>query len=379
MKYFIEESTLTGIGDAIRGKNGTSDLIPVIALADAITNLPTGGGGLPSAITTAFSYFNYGGHNDWICDLEQPITFTQDSATSVSSFFTNSMAVDASKLTFVFKGYPSTQMFSGCNAIRKLPNIYVSNKTTSSSLNQMFNYCRNLRNIPVDYLKRKSATGELLGDTWFTSLNGNNNTFIFRGCWSLRNIPDLTGIYYSASNGNYSQMFQDCSCLDEITTFIMPMSTSVTTTTNRFSNTFDKCGRLKRLVFPTQADGSPYVCSWSNQTIDLSVYVGYAISADNVIGYNSGCTADDCVNDATTYQALKDNEDYWTMDVNYSRYNYISALETINSLPDCSAAGTNTIKFKAGSGALTDGGAVDNLTEAEIAIAAAKGWTVTLV
>jgi hypothetical protein len=65
--------------------------------------------------------------------------------------------------------------------------------------------------------------------------------------------------------------------------------------------------------------------------------------------------------------------------VNYSRYNHDSAVETINSLPDTSAYGTNTIKFKGASGALTDGGAINTLTEEEIAVAAAKGWTVTLV
>ena len=39
----------------------------------------------------------------------------------------------------------------------------------------------------------------------------------------------------------------------------------------------------------------------------------------------------------------------------------------------------NTIKFKNYSGALTDAGGTNNLTEEEIAVATAKGWTVTLV
>ena len=43
-KYAIEYTTLTGIADAIREKNGTTDLIPVSDLAIAITNLPSGGG-----------------------------------------------------------------------------------------------------------------------------------------------------------------------------------------------------------------------------------------------------------------------------------------------------------------------------------------------
>ena len=72
------------------------------------------------------------------------------------------------------------------------------------------------------------------------------------------------------------------------------------------------------------------------------------------------------------------------MDVPYSRYNHDSAVETINSLPDTSGylsanGGTNTIKFEGAAGSKTDGGAINTLTEEEIAVAAAKGWTVTLV
>ena len=40
---------------------------------------------------------------------------------------------------------------------------------------------------------------------------------------------------------------------------------------------------------------------------------------------------------------------------------------------------TNTIKFRGEAGALTDGGAINTLTEEEIAVAAAKGWTVSIV
>ena len=81
---------------------------------------------------------------------------------------------------------------------------------------------------------------------------------------------------------------------------------------------------------------------------------------------------------------MKNDPDSWTYDINYSKYNHDSAVETINSLPDTSAyiataGGTNTIKFEGASGSKTDGGAINTLTEEEIAVAAAKGWTVTLV
>lgn len=44
-KVFIEEETLIGIGNAIREKSGTTDLIATTDMASAISNLPSGGGG----------------------------------------------------------------------------------------------------------------------------------------------------------------------------------------------------------------------------------------------------------------------------------------------------------------------------------------------
>lgn len=43
-KYSIEDSTLSGIADAIREKEGTSDAIPVAELAERISALQGGGG-----------------------------------------------------------------------------------------------------------------------------------------------------------------------------------------------------------------------------------------------------------------------------------------------------------------------------------------------
>jgi hypothetical protein len=144
------------------------------------------------------------------------------------------------------------------------------------------------------------------------------------------------------------------------------------------SQTFNDCCRVKDITFATD-NGTPYVRTWSKQTIDLSSNIGYAYSTDYILGYNSGITADKEVKDDATYQALKDDPDWFSIDVAYSRYNHTSAVNTINSLPDCSAGSGNTIKFKGASGSKTDGGAISNLTADEIAVATAKGWTVEIV
>lgn len=54
-------------------------------------------------------------------------------------------------------------------------------------------------------------------------------------------------------------------------------------------------------------------------------------------------------------------------------------VETINSLPEIiQTYKKNTIGFKATQGDSTDEGGASNLTEEEIAVASAKGWTVVL-
>ena len=130
-----------------------------------------------------------------------------------------------------------------------------------------------------------------------------------------------------------------------------------------------------------QNNSLPYSCNWKNQVINLS-YIGYSSGIDQICNYNSGITQDKNVINNTTYQALKNDPDWFTCDYSYSRYNHDSAVRTINSLPDTSsylatAGGTNTIKFNQLSGVNTDGGAINTLTDAEIAVATAKGWTVT--
>ena len=126
-------------------------------------------------------------------------------------------------------------------------------------------------------------------------------------------------------------------------------------------------------------ENTPYTRNWTSQTINFSGYIGNAPSGGQDQHFY-GFTDDTRITDDASYQLLKDNPDSWTTDPAYSRYNHDSAVRTINSLPDCSASGgVNTIKFKGISGSKTDGGAINTLTEEEIAVATAKGWTVSLV
>ena len=212
---------------------------------------------------------------------------------------------------------------------------------------------------------------------------------MFFGCYSLRSFPmniiksGNPRVLYEKSNMYYS--FANCHSLDELINLPIPY-TKATWSNNAFGYTFYYCSRLKDIIFKTNDDGTPIIMKWKKQTIELSS-IGYCVQSSNkkyILNYNSGITADKEVTDDATYQALKNDPDWFTCDIKYSRYNHDSAVRTINSLPDTSAylataGGTNTIKFKGAAGSATDGGAINTLTETEIAVATAKGWTVTFV
>ena len=274
--------------------------------------------------------------------------------------------------------FDNRNVFHACQALKEIPSIF---NLKTKVVARMFYDCHNIRSIPDDYF-----------DTWdFSSVDSYSEwVSIFSYCWSLRSIPvkllehaslTQTGYYYSA----YNSLAENCYSLDGITNLPV-VSRNATLTNNIFVRTVDSAGRLKDLTFKLDPEtNAPFVVSWKSQVIDLRIYVGFCTSPNTqfITDYNSGITKDKEVKDDATYAALKNDPDWFTSNINYSRYNHDSAVATINSLPDTSAylataGGTNTIKFKGASGSSTDGGAINTLTEAEIAVATAKGWTVDI-
>lgn len=262
-------------------------------------------------------------------------------------------------------------LFYFCTRLKKLPNIY---NFTPNQTDNLFGCCQDIVEITDD-----------LVETWnFTSLNsGNKNvSSMYNSCHSLRKISPilLANVWNTSTTGSrspYWNICYYCYALDEIKGIVVSPNKY---TSNAFSNAIKDCYRLKDFTFMTNEDGTPKEIAWKSQTIDFSSRVGYAFDYYYITGFDSGITADKEVKDDTTYALLKDDPDWFTCDVNYSRYNHDSAVNTINSLPDCSSSGgTNTIKFMGAAGAKTDGGAINTLTEEEIAVATSRGWTVSLV
>ena len=382
-KVAINETTLTNIGDAIREKTGKTDLIAPGDMPAEIASISTGGGGIevePIVLTGNCSYGCSGPLSSKFIELFGD-KITTNKLTYINYMFKGSKVTNIPfELNMENTGsYSCDGLFSGAGKLEKPP---IMNNFHPSNLSSMFENCGRLRIIPENVFNNWNYY-DLHDGSWA------NINYIFYNCYSLRNIPErfLKNIY---TKGNYSSGsllycgFFNCYSLDEIRG--ININPNVNITSDVCSNAFNNCGRVKDIIFDCNENGSPKAITVTKQTINLADnnYIGYSSNKTRILGYNSGITADKQVTDDATYQALKDDPDWWTTDIAYSRYNHDSAVRTINSLPDtsaylASAGGTNTIKFKGAAGSKTDGGAINTLTEEEIAVATAKGWTVTLV
>ena len=378
-KVFIEETTLSAIGDSIREKTGKTGLIAPGDMPAEIDAITTGGGEVePIVLTGDCSYRCAGSIASAYIELYGN-TISTDGITNANSMFKD---FSLTKIPFEinFKSSHSLEYFAqNATKLTELPKV---NNAKPSSLNSCFYGAESIRQIPDDYF-----------DNWdFSYIANLTNAYngsasnMFARCISLRRFPvgflKNMNPYISQTYAYISSFCSYCYSLDELLNLSVPC-TKGSWTSNALAYTVNNCYRLKNFTFEIP-DGQPAVVQWKNQTFDLSKFVGYVQNVGYILDSNSGITADKEVTDDTTYQALKDDPDWWTTDIAYSRYNHDSAVATINSLPDTSAylataGGTNAIIFKGSSGSATDGGAINTLTEEEIAVAAAKGWTVTLV
>ena len=372
-KVLVNESSLTGIANAIRGKNGSTDTYKPSEMAAAITAISGGGGGGPEIPDEAFvlsgslSYWDYNGKWDKFIETYINKWSTSNIVDTSNMFY----GCELAQIPFEINlgNYPVLANMFKASKITTLPQINGSNISVQSMSGFLSD--SKIQNIPNDYFN-------FIGDIYDSYSDFKS---LFYCCYKLRNFPSSASVimtkYKSTSYiyNPYYNLFYFCYVLDEVTN--LGVITIPTITRNYFFDSFFYCHRLKNITFE-----SGKTVNWKNQTIDLSYYVGYSNRYENIT--NNGITADKQVTDDATYQALKDDPDWWTANIAYSRYNHDSAVATINSLPDTSAylaanGGTNTIKFKGESGSATDGGAISSLTPEEIAVATSRGWTVSFV
>lgn len=355
-------------------------------MVEAINNMMMSPPESAFIFTDLGNYLNYYGKWDAIIDTYKDYIQTKD-ITSLSYAFQQSTLKEL-PFEFKVKGlYSADACFKDMQYLEVSPKIRGTFKfTTSFSMADLLTNCYRLRYVD-DLFEPEALEGyKTVKVTGTYSVPRNPR---FQNCRSLRTIPKWfkefklnpestaapAGTYYL-----YYYTFNSCFSLDEIRD-IPVWICQAPLTTNAFSYTFSSCARAKSITFETN-NGQPIIANWKSQVIDIDV--GTPLNIKDITGYNSGITEDKKVIDDATYQALKNDPDWFAGSMDYSRYNHDSAVETINSLPDTSAylataGGTNTIKFRKLAGSKTDAGAINTLTAEEIAVAAAKGWTVSLV
>lgn len=322
---------LTAIGDAIRSKTGETELLTLDAMPAAIQGISGGGENLDEYLVFSGNCNNVfsNGHYDWIIEKYGDRVTTSD-ITDANCMFENS---DVTSIPFELNFDSDIScgvqlMFHACQNLESLPKFNNLNINEISTKYGMFWNCCHLRSIPESLLNSLSSEGAT--------------------------APTIT---------MFRNAFNNCYNLDEITG-MNPKTGRITS--NAFQTTFANCFRVKDVTFMVQVDGSPFSLEWGNQTIDLTVDVGVCPP--------SWSFSNERITDDASYQSYKNHPDSWTSLKEYSRYNRASAVNTINSLPITS--GSNTIKFLGESGSLTDAGAINTMTEEEIAVATSRGWSI---
>ena len=388
MKVTVNDTTLIDIADAIREKAGNDNVLYPSEMGDAIRELPEGGGGNEPTdedltFTGDCSYLFSGGQLDWIIEKYGDRITTKDINTPQFMF----QKINLTEIPFQI----NIKGASGLNYLfNNMSNLEVCPKVrgsiiwgTNTSFASMLEGCNRLRSFEDIF------TPEMLdgySSVKVTSQYSTPKPLNFSNCNSLRAVPswwykftlnEESTAYPASMYTLYANGFNACYALDEILN-VPVLRCSGAQTSNMFSGTFSWCNRLKSITFETDENDLPFKVQWKAQVIDLSQQVGWS---KYYYFHNSGITTDKEVKDDTTYQALKNDPDWYTQTSMYSRYDGSSAIDTIYSLPDtseylASAGGTNTIKFTMDAGMNTDGGAIRYLPDTVIARAAEKGWTI---
>lgn len=295
------------------------------------------------------------------------------------------------------------------SSVRRLPKFRVVNDENYTGSLPAFRWYQTFCDSLLLGIDNDTFDSKILAAPVSYGATSTRSKTVFYNAKFLRYIPDnfLASNIYTAStgqnpnsnNGTMPSWFTNCYWLKKIIGCPFEVGISGTPTTyNRFANTFDKLYSLHHLTFykPNNQVGAMYA---TNQIIDLSTvgYWGYQVPTYNYAAwlayfqplYNNELIPIDesMINDNDIINKMLDDNSIAvrtqsdTTNIALATYNRQSAIETINSLPDTSTAGGgNTIKFKSGAGSaygtLYD---MDELTAAEIAVATAKGWTVSLV
>lgn len=370
---------LTAIADAIREKGNTTELLTLDAMPAAIAALEVGGGSdieppvISGNVEGLFSYLN----------STSTSTYTQP---KLQWYYNNKSLWNNTKTENITN---AAKMFSSCEKLEEVP-FAINLSETCSSCSNMFATGRKLKKIPIINGLRGNCA-ELFSGCWeLTEINIEDlpnmadgtiyGKKIFYRCEKLRKVsPEVIKVLgtdtMNYSNSVLNGLFMSCHVLDEALN--LPVRNAEIRGNNQFDSTFYSCFHIKDITFATKINGSPKEVIWDTQTLDLT-QCGYG-SISSYIGNTKE------IKDDATYEQYYNDPDAWTNDIKYSRYDKASALRTIASLPIVyreaiggNLAGSCIVKMKSAAGSNTIGGSIGSMTEEEIAVATAKGWTISL-
>lgn len=409
----VNDTNLTNIANAIREKNGETTSYKPSEMAAAIAAIEGGGGGyVPTDAELRYQAGSVNpfesGTNAWIIrEYGDRIYFETMSASSGAYFsnypydeFTANITVDNNYVS----GVQLNSLFNGSTVKNITGSFFTAgeNQINVRGCLQMFAYCNYLRSINDEFLD-----GHFI---WANASGTSNGRFSlsFSGCYSLREIPKFFmdmmnnkdgGPKINSASYAYNSLFYECYTLNKIENLpvIVSLVNGNNITSDMFNIAFGSCFNLSKLTFNTNADGTPIVAQWKGQTIDLrSGLIGYTKNTNFMTNYNSGLLADNAISTVTDgtpkyYSTEEGINTYFATSADCAKFGHTEAVELINSLPNTVAAGGgNTLRLppvdqgkytdylKGRTNDYTFDSRINTLTDAEIAVATAKGWTVTL-
>ena len=374
--YLIKDTTLTNIADAIRAKKSSTETYTPAEMATAISSIETGGGGgelteEDLTFTGDLTKFNYYGRmGKLIKKCGSKMKF--NSVTDLNSAFMGNDPLNSDYSNWTINLYKCKldECFASHGSITGFPKL----QGTVTSLKNLFRSSDTLELIPDDLF---SADTKFIYNDYGQGYDG-----IFSNCYYLKKLPlwfkNMTftvnkDFNYSIYSSIYYNAFISCQNLKELTLPIFPAPAKLRD--NCFIATFEAVNSMRKFIFAPPPAGNEAVL-WTHQTINL---------ADWQTGYNPSASGSKVIYNDETYNLYKNDPDARAQTLEYSFYNHDSALETIRSLPYAQFVDIpdselqNVIKFYGKSGEKTDGGAINTLTTAEIAIATNKNWTVSFV
>lgn len=170
-----------------------------------------------------------------------------------------------------------------------------------------------------------------------------NIKLMFKECYNLKS---LNGIFDEVTfvAGEFTDVFYDCWSLDKIENVVLPPNSS--SSVKFQSQSFLRCFRIKELTFKSdinfQVDSSSKVLEFDDNT-----GLGY-VQQFNLSNFfdRTTFTSENQVTDDESYNRLKLTTTWFSADKRYSRYNYESAINTLNSLPLSVGSTKPIIRFK---------------------------------